>query len=60
MTNCTACPALRNNDPDGLIVTCAKTGQRCYIDDLGFGTMTKCPKKEESSADIRCGKPQVL
>jgi hypothetical protein len=48
MTHCTACSDFRNNDPDGLIVTCARTGQRCYIDDLGFGTMTRCPEKSSS------------
>ena len=47
MIRCRDCDQLRNNDPDGMVLTCALTGQRCFIDDLPWTTMSQCPKKED-------------
>jgi hypothetical protein len=43
MIYCRRCPHLRNHDRDGMVLICALSGQRCYLDDLPWTTMDGCP-----------------
>jgi len=49
MIHCTDCDFLRNDDPDGMILTCKLTGQKVFIDDLPLTTMSKCPRKKDEN-----------
>ena len=52
MIYCRDCDQLRNNDPDGMVLTCALTGQRCFVDDLPLTTMSRCPRKEDETCKL--------
>lgn len=58
MIRCTNCNYLCNKDPDGMILTCALTGQRVFINDLPFTVMSKCPKitefEQEIEIEVKC------
>ena len=47
MTHCSDCENLWNDDPDGMVLTCAATGRKCFIDDLPLTVMQGCPKEKE-------------
>ena len=49
MTYCRRCPHLCNDDPDGMVLTCALSGQRCYLDNLPWTTMSECPLKKQEA-----------
>lgn len=47
MIRCTDCDCLCNNDPDGMVLICKRTGQNVFVDDLPFTVMSRCPKKRQ-------------
>ena len=49
MVYCKACPHLTSDDSDGLILSCELTSQWCYVDDLPFTVMSRCPRKKEEA-----------
>ena len=51
MTYCRRCPHLRNDDPYGMVLTCALSGQRCYLDNLPWTTMSECPLKKQEAGE---------
>lgn len=55
MIHCMICDCLVNNDPDGMVLTCTKTGQHVFIDDIPYGRMSKCPLDDnEIEIEVKC------
>lgn len=49
---CKSCPYFVNNDDEGLILTCTKSGKAVWIDDvlfLGTARMSRCPLEIDDS-----------